>query len=236
MAAAVSQPTAEVHAKNALSDVRSRIGKKSWKHATELKHEQKVLMAREFGRLPIRFFAVVSRKATLDSYGKEIDHNAHMFYNKCAKYLLENICRYLAPHLSSPDQLSVYFEEMNHDYDAMRRYLLKVRDNPIYPQSRPLSVMNPFCISTLKKGSNEMMDVADFVAHSIFQCVNQSDGNFGIPEPRYFLELSSRFAGNKNGNPIGVGLKFIKGFDKMGLEPEIERAFRNARVALPAVR
>lgn len=235
MAAAVGQPTAEVHAKNALHEIRNRIGKKTWKHATDLKHEQKVLLARELGRLPIRFFAVVSRKSTLDSYGDDIGHNPHMFYNKCAKYLIESICDYLAPHLSSPDELSIYFEEMNHDYDAMRRYLLKVRDNPFYRQSKQLSVMNPFCISTLKKGKNEMMEVADFVAHSVFQCVNQSDSNFGIPEPRYFLELSSRFAGDKSGKPIGVGLKFIKGIEKMGLEPEVERMFKNTHVALPAI-
>ncbi|WP_322895072.1 MULTISPECIES: DUF3800 domain-containing protein, partial [unclassified Yoonia] len=95
MAAVVCQPTAEVLAKNALSDAKDKIGKKSWKHATELGHTQKVFLARELNRLPVRFFAVISRKQTLGSYKSEIKGNAHKFYNKCAQYLLESICSYL---------------------------------------------------------------------------------------------------------------------------------------------
>ena len=235
MAAVVCQPTAEVLAKNVFQDARDIIGKKRWKHATDLGHRQKVYLAKELNRLPVRFFAVISRKETLGDYGSEIKHDPHKFYNKCAQYLLENICLYLGPHLESDDDLNVYFEQMNHDYDAMRRFLGKVKENPIYSQSKSLKSLNPFGISTLKKGESEVMEIADFVAHSLYQCVNLSEKNFQITEPRYFSELSSRFAGDKQGNPIGTGLKFVHNLGSMELEAEIEELFRGTRVALPSI-
>ncbi|MFQ1700066.1 DUF3800 domain-containing protein [Loktanella agnita] len=235
MAGVVCQPTAEVLAKNAFRDAKDRIGKKSWKHATELGHSQKVFLARELNRLPVRFFTVVSNKATLGDYKIDINGNAHKFYNKCAQYLLENICTYLAPHVESDDDLAVYFEKMNHDYDAMRRFLGKVKSKPIYPQSKSLSILNPFGISTLKKGESEMLEISDFVAHAVFQCSNSTEANFNIPEPRYFVELSSRFAGDENGCPIGSGIKFIHDIGMMRFEPAIEKMFSDARVQPPRI-
>ncbi|MFN3662607.1 DUF3800 domain-containing protein [Yoonia sp.] len=233
MAAVVCLPTAEVLAKNALSDAKDRIRKKNWKHATDLGHTQKVFLAREINRLPVRFFAVISNKKTLGGYKTDIHGSADKFYNKCAQYLLENICSYLAPHLSSEQDLSVYFERMNHDYDAMRRFLVKVRDKPIFPQSRSLKNLNPFGVSTLKKGENEMLDIADFVAHAVYQCANVTESNFGIPEPRYFREISSKFAGDELGCPVGIGLKFIHNLKSMGFEPEVEAMFRDVKVVPP---
>ena len=74
MAAVVCQPTAEVHAKYVFQEARVAIGKKQWKHATDLNHRQKVYISSELNRLPIRFFAVISRKKTLGDYGMQIKH------------------------------------------------------------------------------------------------------------------------------------------------------------------
>lgn len=190
-------------------------------------------MARELNRLPVRYFAMISNRSTLGEYNADIDGNAHKFYNKCAQYLLESICTYLKPHLNSDEDIDVRFEEMNHDYDKMRRFLGRIKENPIYPQSRSLSFLNPFGISTLKKGESEMLEVADFVAHAVYQCANRIEANFGIPEPRYFSKMSSRFAGCDKGLPDGIGLKFIHDLASMQLEPEIEALFSNFRVVPP---
>lgn len=176
---------------------------------------------------------MISNRSTLGEYNADIDGNAHKFYNKCAQYLLESICTYLKPHLNSDEDIDVRFEEMNHDYDKMRRFLGRIRENLIYPQSRSLSFLNPFGISTLKKGESEMLEVADFVAHAVYQCANRIEANFGIPEPRYFSEMSSRFAGCDKGLPDGIGLKFIHDLASMQLEPEIEALFSNFRVVPP---
>lgn len=170
----------------------------------------------------------------MGDYGREINHDPHKFYNKCAKYLLENICAYLGPHVASDDDLAVYFEQMNHDYDSMRRYLGVVEKSPYYPQSKSLRCLNPFSISTLKKGESEVMEIADFVAHSLYQCINLSAKNYQVTEPRYFKELASRFAGDSQGKLVGTGLKFIHNLDDMKFEPEIGELFSGTRVSLPS--
>lgn len=227
-------PTAEVHVRNAVSDFRDDIGKKSWKHATDLSHAQRVYFARNLGRLPVRYFGLISLKATLDTYKEEIGESSHKFYNKCSQYLLENICQYLAPKMESSDDLSIVFEDRNHDFDAMRRFLTKVKDNPIRPQSKHLRHLNPFSISVKKKGEEDILEVADFVAHSIFQCVNRSESNFQIPEPRYFNEISSRFAGDERGCVVGRGLKLVHSINEVRLDPDIEKMFAETRCVLPS--
>ena len=233
LGAVVCQPTAEVFARNALAEFRQTIGRTSWKHATELDHAQKVLLARELGRLPVRYFALISNKSTLNEYKELISKDPHKFYNKCSKYLLECICKYLAPRIEGEDDLAVVFEKRNHDYDAMRRYLLKVRDNPIHAESKFLKPLNPFCIVNRRKGEEDMLELADFVAHSVYQCCNLSKSNYGIPEPRYFLELSSRFAGNESNKALGVGLKCIHSLEQVNVEPEIARIFNEISVVPP---
>lgn len=234
LGAVVCQPTAEIHAKNSLAEFKSTIGKSSWKHATELGHPEKVLLSREMGRMTQRYFSVVSNKNTLAEYKDTIAANPHKFYNKCVKYLLENVCQYLGRHLKSDGTLRVVLEERNHDYDGMIRYLTKVKENPIYPQSKNLSVLNPYSIVTRKKGSEDMLEFADFVAHAVYQCTNRSQGNYGIPEPRYFSEMSSRFAGDKSGRALNVGLKCLHSVEQLQLEPEVQELFVNTRVCSPA--
>lgn len=236
LGAVVCQPTAEIHAKNILADFKTTIGKSSWKHATELNHSEKVLLAREMGRLTQRYFAVVSNKKTLAEYKDAISSDPHKFYNKCVKYLLENVCQYLSGHLESGEDLNVVLEERNHDYDAMLRYLSRVKETPYYSQSKALCFLNPYSIVTRKKGEEDMLEFADFVAHAVYQCTNRSQGNYGIPEPRYFSEMSSRFAGDKEGRAVNVGLKCLHTVEQLQLEAEIQQLFLNTRVQLPAQR
>lgn len=233
LGAVVAQPTAEVHGKNAITSFKEEIGKSAWKHATELRHSEKVYLARELGRLPVRYFAVVSNKATLKEYKGRIDGNPQKFYNKCTKYLLECICTYLSPHLKDGSELRVVFEKRNHDYGKMIRFLQAVKEKPLYRQSKSLRLLNPFSITTKEKGEDEMLDAADFVAHAVFQCANRSRNNFGIPEPRYFVEMSSRFAGDKDGRLLGVGLKCIHSLEQVGLDADIERLIKSVRCKKP---
>lgn len=190
LGAVVCQPTAEVHAANAMDQIRQAIKRKSWAHATDLNHHEKVFLAREISRLPVRYFATISFKKTLSGYKGQISGNAQKYYNKCVVYLLESIFSYLAAHLVAGADVRIIFERRNHDYDAMLRYLQKVKNNPIYPQSKVLKHLNPFSISSKLKGEDPMLDIADFVAHAVYQCTNRTPQNFGIPEPRYFRRLA----------------------------------------------
>ncbi|WP_425041167.1 DUF3800 domain-containing protein [Primorskyibacter sp. S187A] len=236
MGAVVCEPTSEVHLANAIAQFKKEIRKKSWKHASDLGHFEKVLLARELSRLPIRYFATISLKETLGEYKEDIDNDPHKYYNKCLKYLLEQIFGYLGPRLTSCNDVDVILEERNHDYDAMYRYLEKVKRNPLHPNSIALSKMNPFAISVMKKGEAPGLEVADFVAHAVFQCANASASNYGIPEPRYFREMVSRFAGDKSGRVLGVGVKCIHSINQVSLQLEVRKILETACAQLPSKR
>jgi hypothetical protein len=229
LGAAVFQPASEINAKRILLDVKNAISKKSWKHATQLDHAEKVLLARRFSEIQGRYFAVVSNKSTLGEYKDLIESDPQKFYNKCLKYLLELICRYLQGSNVQPDQLSVVLERRNHDYDAMYRYLTRVKENPIYPESRSLSILNVFGISHIEKGNEELLEYADFVSHAVYQLTNKSSANYCIPEPRYFQELSKRFAADRSGRIIETGIKCIHSIDDLQLDSDIKKILQTAR-------
>lgn len=233
LGAVVMQPATQIAARKTVAGVREAFKKSKWKHATDLGHSEKVYFAREVAKLHVRCFAVISNKSTLAEYKDMIDENPQKFYNKCLKYLLERICAYLSNFGVTDDELSVVLERRNHDYDAMLSYLTKVKSNPIYPESKALKILNPFSISVKSKGEDDALEVADLVAHAVFQCTNKSQANFGIPEYRYFEELSTRFAGGFDGRIIGVGLKCIHSLEMLKVDEHIADIFNTSRVKPP---
>ena len=233
MGAAVFQPAAQVHARKVMSAFKDRIGKTNWKHATELGHAEKVLLGRTLGKVETRLFAVISKKSTLGEYKEQINADPQYYYNKCLQYLLERVLAYLRKYDPSQDEISIVLEERNHDYDRMIRFLQKVKDNPVRPESKSLEILNPFAIVRRKKGEDLLLEVADFVSHAVFQLANKSVANFQIPEPRYFMELSSRFAGNDDCRVLGTGLKCIHSLQDLELDPDIERLVRSVRCKPP---
>jgi hypothetical protein len=236
MGAVVCEPTTEVLAKNTLEKFKDEIGKMKWKHATDLNHSEKVFLGRELGRLPVRYFAVLSNKSTLREYKAQIGSASDKFYNKCLVYLLELICAYVRGRVETEDDLQVILEKRNHNYERLIRFVSKVRANPIYEQSRALSILNPYAIRAVAKGKNEMLEIADFVAHAVFQSANRSRSNFNIPEPRYLQEIGACFAGDTNGRALGVGIKCIHSLEQLNLDRDVEEIFRTLKVRPPASR
>lgn len=235
MGAAVFQPASKISARKEFSKFRAKISKSKWKHATELSHNEKVLLARTLGKLPVRYFAVISNKATLREYKDRINSDPHQFYNKCLMYLLERILTYLIPQGMKEDQLSVVLEHRNHDYDTMLRYFTAIKENPIYAQSKVFKNFNPFCITSLKKGEDELLEIADFVSHAVYQLANKTKANFNIPETRYFRELSTRFAGNEHCSILGTGIKCIHSLDDLELDEDVKEIVRKAKCKAAAL-
>ena len=233
LGAMVAQPASQILARKRFEQFRAALAKEKWRHATELNHQSKVFIAREMSKLHVRYFAVISNKATLGNYKGFINSDAQKYYNKCLMYLLENVCSYLIRFGVKEDDLSVVLEARNHDYDAMLRYIQKVRERPLYPQSRSLRTLNPFAISTLRKGEDNCLEIADFVSHAVYQCVNKTPSNFNIPETRYFREISPRFACDENGLIGGIGLKYIHDIDMLELDDDVRHLFINSRAQLP---
>ena len=230
LGAVVCTEQAAVRMHEVMLKFRADIGKEKWKHATDLSHVEKVYLGRILGaQKGVRFFSVISNKSTLGDYQNVIKSDPQKFYNKCSCYLLEMVCRVLKSRGASEDDFSVVFEERNHDYDRMRSYISAIKGRPIYPQSRALSILNVFAIKTMKKGDHPLLDVADFVSHSVYQLANKSRGNFNIPEPRYFQEIIPRFGASPDGVVEGFGVKCIHSLQQLELDDDIASIISAAR-------
>lgn len=228
MAAAVMPNATKIIARQKLSVIQSRIGK-DWKHATDMNHSQTVYFCRSATELNLRFFAVVSKKSTLGDYADEISWEPHKFYNKCAHYLLERVGSYLAAKgelLKDPD---VVFEGRNHDFDALRRYIGVIKENPHHTNAKYLDGFNPFGFVERAKNEESLLKFADLAAHSVYQCLNKIPSNFNIPEPRYMNELQTRFGADENGKVLGVGLKCIHTIDHIDLDGDIKSMWEKLR-------
>ena len=222
LAAAVMPNAVRIQAERTLTSVEESIPKK-WSHVTDLTHAQTVYWAREASKANLRFFAVISNKSTLGAYSNRIAMDPDKFYNKCAVYLLERIGRYLVAKNMAQEPPEVCFERRNHDYDAMRRYIGKIKDNPIHSDANYLKVFNPFAIVARAKGEERLIKYADLAAHAAYQCANKTPSNHFIPEVRYLEEISSRFGADENGRIIGSGIKCIHSLRDLALDSDVEQ-------------
>ncbi|QEE35063.1 DUF3800 domain-containing protein [Octadecabacter sp. SW4] len=234
MSAVVLQPASQIAARQLLDELQEEFGKtKKWRHATDLNHNQRVYFCKKASELNVRFFGVISYKPTMREYASKIEWSPHKFYNKCAKYLLELVGRYLANVDESLTEPRIVFEERNHDYDAMIRYIAKVKDNPIYPQSNSLAAINPFSITRKNKDEEDLLRLADLVSHALYSCVNKTPDNFGIVETRYLRELSSKFAADSSGRVLGSGIKCIHKLEELSLDDETNEFLKKMRAMPP---
>lgn len=233
MGAVVLQEATAVKAVGVLGQLEHRFRKKKpWKHATELNHSQKLLLCKEMSKMHARFFGVISYKPTLGEYANEIGWEPDKFYNKCAKYLLEIVGSYLASVDANLLEPQIIFEQRNHNYDAMIRYLSKVKETPLYAQSSSLEAINPFAITNKKKSEEPLLRLADMVSHALYCCVNKTPDNFQITESRYLRELSARFAADQRGRVVGAGIKPIHSLNELALDEEVEKELVGLR-AMP---
>lgn len=232
MGATVMRGASQIEMAKLLDELQEDFRKpKRWKHATDLSHPQKVHFAKRLASKRLRFYGIISNKHTLEGYKEQIDWDPHKFYNKCLSYLLEIIARDLARFGDSFIDPRIIVESRNHDYDALRRYLGKLKENPIYSQSKYLARINPFALVPKAKDEEDLLRIADFVSHSIYSCVNKTLDNFGNVETRYWQEMSSRFAADESGRILGSGLKCIHSLKQVNLEREVEQMFKSARAA-----
>ena len=210
------------------------IGKK-WRHCTDLKHAQLVLLTRTLKPTKMRLFSVVSNKSTLQEYSTLIKRDPQKFYNKCAVYLLEKVARYIHLIGKADNEPEIVFEERNHDYDRLIRYLRKVRANPQYPESKFLKMINPFALSAVPKNKDKMLKFADLTAFATYQCFNKSSANYEIPEPRYLTEIQSKFGCDKNGKVLDYGIKCIHKLSDLEADRDVASKLREFRAETPAI-
>lgn len=228
LAASVMPTATQVHARKKLNEINEVIIK-SWRHATDLNHSQTVYFARSTRVLNARYFAVVSKKSTLNEYSDEIEGDAHKFYNKCVQYLLESVGQYLKGKGLFDCDPNVIFEERNHDFDALRRFIGKCKDTPLHERAKFLQCFNPFGFTERSKEEEDLLKYADLAAHAVYQCVNKTKSNFGIPEPRYLVEMQSRFGADEKGRVLDYGIKCIHSIEQMELDADVADIWRGLK-------
>jgi len=219
-------------ARTTLKDIEDEIRRK-WRHATELTHPQTIYLARNAGLVNLRFFAVISNKSTLGAYSERIARDPEKFYNKCAVYLLEKVGKYVSQVGYAEEPPDVVFEARNHDYGALRRYVMKIKENPMHREANHLSIFDPSLIVSHSKGEEPLLKYADIASYSVYQCANKSKANYFIPEPRYLLELSKRFGADESGKVLNTGIKCIHKLSDLQLDPDIESVLTGLRADPP---
>lgn len=215
-------------AREVLKNASAKIPRKL-KHATDLNHFQKLYLCKQLSGVNMRMFAAVSYKRTLEDYAEKIDWDPHKYYNKCVHYLLETVGQYLKGKGLFDTELEVVFEGRNHNFNALRRYIGKIKDNPINERAKFLQCFNPFSFVERAKIEEDLLKYADLAAHSVFSCVNKTKTNFSIPETRYLVELQSRFGADSNGRVLDYGLKCIHSIDQLKLDADVKLVWQSLR-------
>lgn len=196
-------------------------------HCQSLKHHKQVYCARAVGELDLTCFGVISDKKTLQGHSQIEGQEAFCHYNKCVQYLLERLCKYIEQEGIDPNLVSVVFEKTG----ALRLpQLIKFVDicvnNPWRPQSKILEILNTSKFIVQKKQDAPLLQYADLIANSLYQCVNKSRANCEIPETRYINELRTRFWGDPKSNLInGFGIKPIHNLGDLNLDVEVREFF-----------
>lgn len=217
----------------ALERLQDEIGRKRL-HCAELKHYQLLHFSRIVAARKLRLFGVISRKATLGRYKSEIADDSTMYYNKCAQYLLERVGWFMEARDIPRDNVDIVFEKANIDYAMMKNLIRKCQQNPKHANTKRLLKIDVDRISTRKKSEEPLLQIADLVAHALYKCVDKSDKNFGIPEPRYIRELGPRFFGDPAGERIvGAGLYCVHSTKSLKLDADVEETLSNMIAAAP---
>ena len=210
-----------------LDKLKGEIGKKRL-HCAELKHYQLIHFARTVAARKLRFFGVISRKGTLGKYKTEIADDSTMYYNKCAQYLLERVGWFMETRKVPRDNVDIVFEKANIDYSKMRNLIRTCQRNPRHKNTKRLQNIDADRIVVRKKSEEPLLQIADLVAHSLYKCVDKSNKNYGIPEPRYVRELASRFFGDPDSaKVVGAGLYCVHSTKTLNLDKDVEETLMN---------
>lgn len=210
---------------NSLARIRQDFEKPTL-HCSHLGHYQIIHFIRKITLQKMRLFGVISRKDTLGLYKDKISSDSDMYYNKCVQYLLERIGWFMESRQIPPENLDIVFERANVDYEKMRNLLYKCQNNPKHETTKKFKFIKVSNICVKKKDEEDLLQIADLVAHALYKCVDKTQRNHGIPEPRYLRELSPYFFGHPETQAvIGAGLYCVHAASSLKLDPDVREIF-----------
>jgi hypothetical protein len=193
-------------------------------HFRDLKHDQKVFVSQEIGRLPVGAAVTFSHKVTLPgSKWEPIFKRRGYLYNYLVRWLLERLTFECAPDLlDGPNSLKLVFSRRGGtDYATMRDYLILMRDGREAQQpvrSIKWDVLNVDDIAVEIHEKWAGLQVADCITSAFFAAVEPN--MFGNYEPRYAELLRSRALRRPviGGSVLGHGITPVPSLG--GCQPE----------------
>ena len=197
-------------------------------HCQNINHHKQVYCARTVAELDLTCFGVLSDKNTLQGHSQIRGQEAFRYYHKCVQYLLEQLCKCIKHEGIDPNLVSVVFEETGAlQLPQLRKFISLCITNPRQQQSEILEILNTSKFLVQKKKDEPLLQYADLVANSLYQCVNKSLANYDIPETRYINELRFKFWANPQNNLInGFGIKPIHNLNSLNLDADVREFFQ----------
>ena len=220
---------------DSLVKIRTDIKKKSL-HCANLNHYQLLYFAREIQKQRMRLFGVISHKRTLGAYKDDIADDSSKYYNKCAQYLLERVGWFMKEREIPAECLDIVFEKANIDYEMMKNLLRKCQSNPKHTGTKNLKYIDIDNIVVKQKDEEPLLQLADLVAHALYKCVDKSDTNCNIPEPRYLRELAPDFFGHpKTQAVVGAGLFCVHSIKDLKLDHDVAETLASLVATPPKI-
>ena len=211
--------------------IKSELGRISEKinkglHCAQLKHLQTRYFAKSITSLDVVLFGLISNKATLDKYGQ----NSTQYYHKCLQYLLERLGSYMKENHIEAEQVKIVIENSNSIVLIKFQNLIKkCISNPIYSETEVLKLINPEKIAVADK-NEELLQLADIVAYSLFRCVDNKKSDYGIYETAYLNDLKNKFYHCRDtAKIVSKGIKPIHSLNELKLSDDVKNFFNNLK-------
>ena len=201
-------------------------------HCANMSHHRKVTYIKRMVGQPILCLGVISYKPTLGEYKDEIGNEYWRYYHKCAQYLLERLGLFIKYKNISKENVKIVFEASNHlKLESFKKFIAKCQQNPKKSITACLKCLEASNIVTATKDENQLLQLADLVAHVQYQCVNKSKANYGITECRYLFEMRSLFLASPKTNKIlDIGIVPAHYMHKWDLDDDVRQFLKTLTI------
>lgn len=178
-------------------------------HFCNLRHEQRVPVARIIGNLPVKTVSILIHKPSIAD-PENFQQDAYSLYRYASRLLLERISWLCRDNRKKNDgdgrvQL-IYSNRSAMSYEDLRAYLSQLRHKPNgQTVNIDWDVIDENMVRAVNHDKMAGLQLADVVASSIYQAVNPN--KYGDTETKY-LEMLGKTIYTRQSKVEGYGLKF----------------------------
>lgn len=214
---------------NCLSQLATLFGKNEL-HCNRLKHNQIVRYATDIAGQKFLAFGVISFKHTLGKYSADIGDDNTAYYHKCMLYLLESVGQALEEMKISSDQVDVCIESGIVSLGRLKKLVKTCQLNPMHRRTKFLCLVDAQRIYEKEKLEEPLLQLPDLVSYALYRCLDRTDNNYNVLEPRYLVELKNKFYSKpKDGKIVDWGIRAIHSLGQLELPIEVRRVLRELR-------